>query len=98
MSVRLQGGGTGKITVGKLPVHGTERLLKIIGLIFFSPRSLGVVGGKPKREEHFLSSRLYRLSNICVARLTNCGRVIGREGHLLGSYCVGPKLGDALSI
>lgn len=98
VSVRLGGGGTGNITVGNLPVQGTDRLFKMIGLIFFSPRSLGVVGGNPNREEEFLSLRLYRLSGVCLASLTSCGRVMGREGGLLGSLDIRPSLGSALSV
>lgn len=96
VSVRLEGDKSGNITIGGVPVGGTDRLFKVLGVIFFSPRSLGVVGGKPTREEEFVSLRLYRLSGLCLSSLSDFGGILGREGGLLGSVSFHPSLISAL--
>lgn len=87
VSVRLGGGDPGKVTVSGMPVHHTDRLFNVIRFIFFSPRSLGVVGRNPTKEEEFVSLRLSRLSGVCLGGLSGCGHVVGRHGSLLGSVC-----------
>lgn len=96
VSVRLHGGNTGNITVGGVPVGGTDRLFNVLGVIFFSPRSLGVVGGNPTREHEFVSLRLYRLSGVCLSGLDGCGGALVRQGELLGSVTCEPSLVSAL--
>lgn len=77
-------GGNGVTGIGRLRRGGLDRCVNRLGIILFTPRSLGLIGNTPTGQEGFLSVRLNRVGPICLRSLIRCRQVLGRQGLCLG--------------